>query len=61
MCLTLYREHAGRVSLHGQVETCSYVLLNARNGLSLGICQALCESQFDVGGGFAAAWLGDGG
>jgi hypothetical protein len=23
----------GRVSLHGQVETCSCVLLNARNGL----------------------------
>jgi hypothetical protein len=30
----LVQGHDGRVSLHGQVETCSYVLLNARNGLS---------------------------
>jgi hypothetical protein len=38
----LVQECDGRVSLHGQVETCSYALLNVRNGLNLGICQTLC-------------------
>jgi hypothetical protein len=37
----LVQEHDGRVSLHGQVETCFYVLLSARSGLILGICQTL--------------------
>jgi hypothetical protein len=31
------RENDGRVSLHGQVETYSYVLLNARNELCPGM------------------------
>jgi hypothetical protein len=37
--------HDGRFSLHGQVETCSCVLLNAHNGLSPGICQTLYISK----------------
>jgi hypothetical protein len=35
--LTSYGKHDGRVSLHGQVEACSYVPLNARNRLMAGI------------------------
>jgi hypothetical protein len=35
--VTPCREYDGRVSLHGRAETCSYVLLNARNGRSPGI------------------------
>jgi hypothetical protein len=39
MTVTFYKELDGRARLHGEVETCSYVLLNARNGLGPGICQ----------------------
>jgi hypothetical protein len=43
--MTLCREHDGRVSLHGQVETWTYLLLNTRNGLSLGVCQTVYKQM----------------